>query len=73
MNSCLGCWEGELAWTAEELARGPPGPLPGPPPEPLPTELKDRLTETDDGLNGVEMELGWMELPEETEPGADEE
>jgi hypothetical protein len=49
---------GELAWTAEELARGPPGPLPGPPPEPLPTELNDRLTETDDGLNGEEMELG---------------
>jgi hypothetical protein len=31
------------------------------------------LTETDEGLNGEEMELGWMELPEETEPGADEE
>ena len=69
MKGCREYWVGELAWTAGELARDPPDLLPGPPPEPLPTELNDKLADTDDGLN--EMELGLMERPEEADGDGD--
>ena len=46
---------GELAWTTGELARDPPDQSPGPPPEPLPTELNDKLADTDEGLNDIEL------------------